>query len=148
MCHVIFFFFLMIRRPPRSTLFPYTTLFRSNAVSDSLTQSAVGVSWDFLISIKFCEKAWGRTWNLVVQRLRDAGYRISKTHIESPMKSSHQSLNGYSEFSTVKLNFQSSHRFPIRRFCPFFRKENKMMDNFLKHVRSVEVFHYRRKLLW
>src|SRR5215204_6821857 len=25
----IFFFFLMIRRPPRSTLFPYTTLFRS-----------------------------------------------------------------------------------------------------------------------
>src|SRR2546430_7139153 len=29
-CNVIsFFFFLMIRRPPRSTLFPYTTLFRS-----------------------------------------------------------------------------------------------------------------------
>src|SRR3989337_3510166 len=26
----VFFFFLMIRRPPRSTLFPYTTLFRSN----------------------------------------------------------------------------------------------------------------------
>src|SRR2546427_5950715 len=25
------FFFLMIRRPPRSTLFPYTTLFRSNS---------------------------------------------------------------------------------------------------------------------
>src|SRR6266446_7166295 len=29
--HVLFFFFLMIRRPPRSTLFPYTTLFRSAA---------------------------------------------------------------------------------------------------------------------
>src|SRR2546422_2322105 len=29
---VFFFFFLMIRRPPRSTLFPYTTLFRSRAV--------------------------------------------------------------------------------------------------------------------
>src|SRR2546426_8357001 len=28
--HVFFFFFLMIRRPPRSTLFPYTTLFRSS----------------------------------------------------------------------------------------------------------------------
>src|SRR5258708_16559072 len=26
---IIIFFFLMIRRPPRSTLFPYTTLFRS-----------------------------------------------------------------------------------------------------------------------
>src|SRR3989442_12738096 len=37
-CHFVFFlrysislfFFLMIRRPPRSTLFPYTTLFRSH----------------------------------------------------------------------------------------------------------------------
>src|SRR5688572_32147590 len=28
---VLLFFFLMIRRPPRSTLFPYTTLFRSKA---------------------------------------------------------------------------------------------------------------------
>src|SRR3712207_8319257 len=27
---LLVFFFLMIRRPPRSTLFPYTTLFRSN----------------------------------------------------------------------------------------------------------------------
>src|SRR5687767_15374625 len=27
----LFFFFLMIRRPPRSTLFPYTTLFRPRA---------------------------------------------------------------------------------------------------------------------
>src|SRR5258708_9214398 len=27
-----FFFFLMIRRPPRSTLFPYTTLFRSISI--------------------------------------------------------------------------------------------------------------------
>src|SRR5256885_13028604 len=30
---VLFFFFLMIRRPPRSTLFPYTTLFRSRITS-------------------------------------------------------------------------------------------------------------------
>src|SRR2546426_3179992 len=29
----LFFFFLMIRRPPRSTLFPYTTLFRSRRES-------------------------------------------------------------------------------------------------------------------
>src|SRR2546426_11872181 len=28
---ILLFFFLMIRRPPRSTLFPYTTLFRSHA---------------------------------------------------------------------------------------------------------------------
>src|SRR3712207_8187176 len=30
----MFFFFLMIRRPPRSTLFPYTTLFRSGRTVD------------------------------------------------------------------------------------------------------------------
>src|SRR5436853_3864133 len=30
-----FFFFLMIRRPPRSTLFPYTTLFRSRTTCTS-----------------------------------------------------------------------------------------------------------------
>src|SRR5258708_22773886 len=30
---ILFFFFLMIRRPPRSTLFPYTTLFRSNSIN-------------------------------------------------------------------------------------------------------------------
>src|SRR5204863_9545103 len=28
-CSSFYFFFLMLRRPPRSTLFPYTTLFRS-----------------------------------------------------------------------------------------------------------------------
>src|SRR5256884_6604510 len=36
--HIIlhYFFFLMIRRPPRSTLFPYTTLFRSRGGADRL----------------------------------------------------------------------------------------------------------------
>src|SRR3954465_3834231 len=36
---VLFFFFLMIRRPPRSTLFPYTTLFRSR----NCTGGAIGL---------------------------------------------------------------------------------------------------------
>src|SRR5262245_63655700 len=34
----LFFFFFMIRRPPRSTLFPYTTLFRSTLVGFQLVQ--------------------------------------------------------------------------------------------------------------
>src|SRR6202045_5224409 len=33
------FFFLMIRRPPRSTLFPYTTLFRSDLWNDPTDRS-------------------------------------------------------------------------------------------------------------
>src|SRR5258707_7366811 len=32
--NLFLFFFLMIRRPPRSTLFPYTTLFRSDVIGD------------------------------------------------------------------------------------------------------------------
>src|SRR3712207_7454883 len=35
------FFFLMIRRPPRSTLFPYTTLFRSEGLNLSFNATCV-----------------------------------------------------------------------------------------------------------
>src|SRR5260370_41749396 len=35
------FFFLMIRRPPRSTLFPYTTLFRSHVLEHAPEQAGV-----------------------------------------------------------------------------------------------------------
>src|SRR2546430_5231530 len=38
---VLAFFFLMIRRPPRSTLFPYTTLFRSPTGGDHAPVHAV-----------------------------------------------------------------------------------------------------------
>src|SRR6267378_744812 len=39
---LLVFFFLMIRRPPRSTLFPYTTLFRSAPRSGRLPKSLRG----------------------------------------------------------------------------------------------------------
>src|SRR3954466_13268932 len=39
-------FFLMIRRPPRSTLFPYTTLFRSNDTATTEIGKPVGKSID------------------------------------------------------------------------------------------------------
>src|ERR1022692_4946535 len=38
----VLFFFLMIRRPPRSTLFPYTTLFRSLSVRNTHARAADG----------------------------------------------------------------------------------------------------------
>src|SRR5260370_3734488 len=40
---MISFFFLMIRRPPRSTLFPYTTLFRSALVISFTLGTLLGV---------------------------------------------------------------------------------------------------------
>src|SRR3989442_10714523 len=42
----MFFFFLMIRRPPRSTLFPYTTLFRSGPLAGQRFRGrAQGLGW-------------------------------------------------------------------------------------------------------
>src|SRR5256885_10765218 len=38
---VMSFFFLMIRRPPRSTLFPYTTLFRSRLVREAVRRTVL-----------------------------------------------------------------------------------------------------------
>src|SRR2546428_4743009 len=38
----LLFFFLMIRRPPRSTLFPYTTLFRSHKPTDRRPRALLG----------------------------------------------------------------------------------------------------------
>src|SRR5947208_16968271 len=43
-----FFFFLMIRRPPRSTLFPYTTLFRSESETGWLAGPGPSVA-DFAV---------------------------------------------------------------------------------------------------
>src|SRR6266496_6523508 len=43
---LFFFFFLMIRRPPRSTLFPYTTLFRSRREARHRRRAARGDGGD------------------------------------------------------------------------------------------------------
>src|SRR2546430_11354405 len=48
-CLYLFFFFLMIRRPPRSTLFPYTTLFRSEHDALALIQMLHGARQDAVV---------------------------------------------------------------------------------------------------
>src|SRR5690348_17627705 len=58
----VFFFFIM-RRPPRSTLFPYTTLFRSTSPPDGLyaefreVLNAYGILW----IADEVQTGWGRT---------------------------------------------------------------------------------------
>src|SRR3712207_7849582 len=57
-CNWNYFFFLMIRRPPRSTLFPYTTLFRSIEVVDVWTVTvrlALALAFGALIGV---EREW------------------------------------------------------------------------------------------
>src|SRR5256886_12985741 len=55
------FFFLMIRRPPRSTLFPYTTLFRSGVTAASAALEMSKVPWNGRIAavrVGRVEGAW------------------------------------------------------------------------------------------
>src|SRR5438105_13786567 len=66
-CSVIslFFFFLMIRRPPRSTLFPYTTLFRSLQ----------------MLRYPVVSRLLGSTWCAICHRKRDRkSTRLNSSH--------------------------------------------------------------------
>src|SRR3989304_9128933 len=45
----LFCFFLMIRRPPRSTLFPYTTLFRSHDHALDHVLEFADIAWEALL---------------------------------------------------------------------------------------------------
>src|SRR5258707_14786488 len=72
-----FFFFLMIRRPPRSTLFPYTTLFRSiqfllNRLLQARDKDAEKVIVD-------CEHYRSMREDRIVQRVRELADRVRIT---------------------------------------------------------------------
>src|SRR3712207_9242621 len=55
---LVYFFFLMIRRPPRSTLFPYTTLFRS--VLQSLVAQEIRLPCRVISGLAKGELEWHR----------------------------------------------------------------------------------------
>src|SRR5260370_22771432 len=58
-----FFFFLMIRRPPRSTLFPYTTLFRSVRNRRQLysLQNTWPYGYSMPIAVRYTQDAFSRS---------------------------------------------------------------------------------------
>src|SRR5438552_17252100 len=59
-----FFFFLMIRRPPRSTLFPYTTLFRSTSPRVSSRGGSIPGCWAALPLPRCCWRSEEHTSEL------------------------------------------------------------------------------------
>src|SRR3712207_8705408 len=80
------FFFLMIRRPPRSTLFPYTTLFRSElCVSDvvdilGLPQSTVSRHLAYLRRAGLVEAT--REWKFAHYRLAEPRHPVHRSIVE------------------------------------------------------------------
>src|SRR5258708_25977869 len=80
------FFFLMIRRPPRSTLFPYTTLFRSSSQHPTEVQHLVA-------------EALGLKYHQVVCIVKRMGDRKS-----TRLNSSHQIIS-YAVFCLKKKNY-------------------------------------------
>src|SRR3712207_9211066 len=74
------FFFLMIRRPPRSTLFPYTTLFRSRFVAEEFEGRAAELIRPRLHDVVGCALAvvhHGRTARLDLDR---KSTRLNSSH--------------------------------------------------------------------
>src|SRR2546427_3675851 len=71
------FFFLMIRRPPRSTLFPYTTLFRSQTSASPARPSHPGAAQTLVIS------AWrslGKNRSEMSTRVDRKSTRLNSSH--------------------------------------------------------------------
>src|SRR5256885_6400994 len=74
---LLFFFFLMIRRPPRSTLFPYTTLFRSGFVFDGNGDAVqIGNALDLRLQ-DFTIEAWIKRTSTSIVSFSPSGDRKS-----------------------------------------------------------------------
>src|SRR5258708_27018772 len=101
----------MIRRPPRSTLFPYTTLFRSGSYNATLTVGdpiSSRFSTTKVINVRNLPPTianfngatlvWGQTWTAAVGSIGDPGDRKS-----TRLNSSHQIIS-YAVFCLKKKN--------------------------------------------
>src|SRR5437868_8707477 len=93
--HILLIFLLMIRRPPRSTLFPYTTLFRSVTI----TNSGFRGNGDKVVRDALDSKG-GFTWVLAGQKNPPFESRDRKS---TRLNSSHVSIS-YAVFCLKKKN--------------------------------------------
>src|SRR3989442_14113217 len=98
---LLIFFFLMIRRPPRSTLFPYTTLFRS--------ELALGTDEDrprLRVDEQLGRGALGQPRRVVVDDPHDVG-RLIEDRKSTRLNSSHVRIS-YAVFCLKKKKKTSS----------------------------------------
>src|SRR3712207_8677947 len=92
---VLVFFFLMIRRPPRSTLFPYTTLFRSIRSYNRPDEHNRLITVLLLITRLLCFRGW-TTWCHVTTSLC-----LAKDRKSTRLNSSHANIS-YAVFCLKK----------------------------------------------
>src|SRR6266481_7994928 len=78
------FFFLMIRRPPRSTLFPYTTLFRSPTPGNA--PNPPSRCWSTATSIWFIRRACGRRSEEHTSELQSQFHLVCRLLLEKKKK--------------------------------------------------------------
>src|SRR5215475_15565196 len=75
LCYFSLFFFLMIRRPPRSTLFPYTTLFRSRPHARSRLRAC-------RIASATSRRSWDRPCRRRVRCRDRKSTRLNSSHVK------------------------------------------------------------------
>src|SRR5690349_23661533 len=95
--YLFFLFFLMIRRPPRSTLFPYTTLFRSSQEFGSASASELWrVQLRDSITMRICHAC---------QREDRKSTRLNSSHVEI----------SYAVFCLKKKKKNNQKRYQVRK---------------------------------
>src|SRR3989454_6913684 len=102
----------MIRRPPRSTLFPYTTLFRSHRTRERVEVTRTGVARQRGPGGKRLARRGDRGIHILLARLRDA--RQSRDRKSTRLNSSHLVIS-YAVFCLKKKKkrskeYEYSHR--------------------------------------
>src|SRR2546430_10233856 len=110
MLSLLLFFFLMIRRPPRSTLFPYTTLFRSLQVP-----GAMDVAVEFTsMSKTYSMPGWRIGFAVGNERIIAALARV-KSYLDrksTRLNSSHSQIS-YAVFCLKKKKIKHTRRYAL-----------------------------------
>src|SRR2546430_17364231 len=97
-----FFFFLMIRRPPRSTLFPYTTLFRSSKL---VVRHGLNIARDQALPPNGSRSGTSSPTarDAYAHKQADAGNRTGQDRKSTRLNSSHSQIS-YAVFCLKKKN--------------------------------------------
>src|SRR2546430_15747597 len=94
--YYVIFFFLMIRRPPRSTLFPYTTLFRSG--DERVLEVGTGSGYGAAVLSRCCAEV------VTIERYPTLAERARATDRKSTRLNSSHSQISYAVFCLKKKN--------------------------------------------